>query len=287
MLVFSFVSYRNVQKFQTTLEEQQANLFVLHSAAQADTLQQTLRATVLSLLISPVPAENDTLQRTQQQVTEYTAAFHAALTNIERQTTSQQRQTVVAELHFLSSEYGTTAKEIVALIATGQRTSLQSLLGQLQEQTQQLSSQLAQFTLSVQTEVTATTNLGDQTVAGTKRTFLWLLILGPAIAILVTVLVVRSITHPLEEMTTAAKRIARGDIDQTLRYQATDESGIHAAAFRDLIVYLKRIAEAAESISKGDLSVHVTPVSDRDLLSHSFLRMVSNLRTLNSQVQQS
>ena len=286
MFVIAFIGYQSVLRLQAHLERQQANLFALHGAAQADALQHTLRTTVLSVVTSPTSTADSTYQKTQQQVTEYTAALLAALDNIERQVTSPQLQTTITAVRSLASTYGETAREIAARITTDQESSPQLLLEKIREPAEQLSLLLAQFASQAQSEVTATTNLGDQTVVGTRRTFLWLLALGFTLALLVTVLVVRSITNPLEEMTTAAKRIATGDIDQTLRYQATDESGILAAAFRDLIAYLKNMTEAADSISKGDLSVQVTPVSDRDLLSHSFLRMVNNLRTLSSQVQQ-
>ena len=286
LLVVALVGYQSVRKLKINLEEQQAHMFVLHSTAQADAMQHALRATVLSLILSPVQSRQDAFQQTQQQISEYATALQAAVSNIERQTTSPALQSAVTKLRSLVIAYGETANELVIRTAGDQQTSSHLLVEQLQVQAQQLSSQLAQFVLQAQTEVAAATELGDETFVATKRTLFWLLVLGSAIAVLVTVLVVRSITQPLREMTTAAQRIALGDIDQTLSYQSTDESGILATAFRDLIAYLKNITEAAESISKGDLAVQITPVSDRDLLSHSFLRMVNNLKTLNSQVQQ-
>lgn len=286
LLVIALVGYRNVLRLKATTEAQQAKLFILHSAAQADAMQYALRATVLSVFASPLPLEPETRQKTQQQVTQYATALQATLNNIARQTTIPASQTVINDLLSLVTSYEQTTTELLALTATSQRPTSPPLLQQFQEQAQQLSSQLTQFIVQTQNEAEVTTDISNQTVAATKRAFFWLLLLGPATIILVTSLTVRSISRPLQEMTSAAQRLAMGDIEQTLSYEAVDESGILAAAFRDLITYLKGITEAAESISKGDLTIQISPVSDRDLLSQSFLRMVSNLRTLNSQVQQ-
>ena len=136
-------------------------------------------------------------------------------------------------------------------------------------------------------ESAATKDLAEHTVARTQQTFLGLLGLGPVFAILIMALLVRSISQPLNEMTVVAQRLAAGDIDQHIQYQGQDESGILADAFRELIAYINRLAEAVESISKGDLTVSLSPSSERDVLSHRFRQMVHNLSVMNSQIQKS
>lgn len=96
----------------------------------------------------------------------------------------------------------------------------------------------------------------------------------------------KSIVTPIAEMARAASKIADGDIDQHIRHRSTDEIGILASAFQRLIEYIRGIASAADQISKGELTVQLTPRSERDVLSQSFQRMVTNLGAMNGKMQE-
>ncbi len=79
----------------------------------------------------------------------------------------------------------------------------------------------------------------------------------------------RSIVAPLTKMQQVAAGIAIGDVNQEVQHRSTDEIGSLADSFRGAIDYIKGIASAAQSLSRGDL-VEVTPRSENDLLSKSF-----------------
>jgi methyl-accepting chemotaxis protein len=98
------------------------------------------------------------------------------------------------------------------------------------------------------------------------------LLVGLAVFVLL-----RWITRPLSEIATAATRIAKGEVDQTLRHVSQDELGILAESFRALIVYLKGIASSAEALSEGNLNVTITPQGEKDLLSRNMIRVTEVL----------
>jgi methyl-accepting chemotaxis protein len=106
------------------------------------------------------------------------------------------------------------------------------------------------------------------------------LLLGAGIAWFVSRLIVRGTS----EMLRAAEGIAEGDVDQVLNVTSNDELGDTAAAFRRMIEYLKQMAAAAGSIADADLTVEVTPISERDLLGVAFERMIANLTTIVSRI---
>jgi methyl-accepting chemotaxis protein len=93
----------------------------------------------------------------------------------------------------------------------------------------------------------------------------------------------RRIAKPIQQVAKAANRIAVGDIDQQIDHQSKDETGTLANAFRGLIDYIKNLAAAMETLSRGDLSAQVTTRSAQDTLSHNFMKTNEALRGLLSQ----
>lgn len=88
----------------------------------------------------------------------------------------------------------------------------------------------------------------------------------------------RRIGRPLAEIADAADLLATGRIDCELEVSSRDEIGRLASSFRDLIEYIRAMAEAAERIASKDLSHTVKARSDNDVLGISFERMTDNLR---------
>ncbi len=86
------------------------------------------------------------------------------------------------------------------------------------------------------------------------------------------------IARPLQEMAAVATHLAEGDTQQTIKHKSDDEIGILADAFRGMIDYFKGIESAANTLSKGDLTVQVQAKSTTDSLAYSFNSMAEELR---------
>jgi HAMP domain-containing protein len=110
-------------------------------------------------------------------------------------------------------------------------------------------------------------------------------VLGVAALLLIaSIFAARAAAHrlaaPLEAMAGAAERIAEGDVQQEVTYQGTDEVGRLAEAFRGTIRYIQEVARGAEAVARGDLSTPLTPRSERDHLTRSFVSAQAELRAL-------
>jgi methyl-accepting chemotaxis protein len=89
----------------------------------------------------------------------------------------------------------------------------------------------------------------------------------------------------LSRLTDMAQRIRYGDIDIPLPTDTqTDEIGVLTAAFQDIVRYLRTTAFAASKLAHGDLTVAVTPNSEKDVLGNAFKEMIAGLRRLIIQV---
>ena len=130
----------------------------------------------------------------------------------------------------------------------------------------------------------------SQQIAGQAQS---LVLLGLGIALLlglaITFALSRTISSGVNSMVRAAEGLASGDLDQDahLRAKGNDEIGRMAESLRKLLGYLRETAGLAEAIAGGNLTVQVTPRSDRDALGMALQRMVSNLAQMVGSVASS
>lgn len=94
----------------------------------------------------------------------------------------------------------------------------------------------------------------------------------------------RKVVKPLGEITSAASALSIGDLSYEVTYHSENELGQIAEAFRSVTQYQLQMAEVAQQIADGDLSVAVKPASEQDRLGNSFASMIRNLRVFVGEV---
>lgn len=127
----------------------------------------------------------------------------------------------------------------------------------------------------LQTEVSSVARASGRQVVISIGVFVWF-----GVVSMVLIWITFRKFRPLEDMTAVARRISRGDVNQTIAYESGDEIGLLAAAFREMLVYIKDIAQAADAISEGNSNVRLREHSEDDLLSKKFSRVVDTLRRM-------
>src|SRR3972149_9325704 len=110
-------------------------------------------------------------------------------------------------------------------------------------------------------------------------------IAAAVLSLIIAVILARSITRPLREMTESASRISTGDVDVEISIKGKDEVGRLADSFRAMVLYLRAMAGAAETIAEGDLRYDVTPMSDNDALGNAFKEMIASLRKVAGELK--
>lgn len=107
------------------------------------------------------------------------------------------------------------------------------------------------------------------------------LLFGVAIAYFIA----RGISRPVSDMARIAEQISTGDVEHEIHYSARDEIGTLADSFRRLIDYMRGLAVIAERVAENDLTAHVEPKSDKDVLGISFKTMIRNLTGILRQLK--
>lgn len=106
------------------------------------------------------------------------------------------------------------------------------------------------------------------------------------LAIFLTNRVARNITDPLDQITSIAREISKsGMLKHEIHIETDDETGDLARSFMSMIDYLNEMARNADLIAKGNLNVHISPLSERDKLAISFQSMTVGLGGMVSGVR--
>ncbi|MBI5561201.1 MAG: nitrate- and nitrite sensing domain-containing protein [Deltaproteobacteria bacterium] len=99
-----------------------------------------------------------------------------------------------------------------------------------------------------------------------------------AAAAMLSYIIAPSIIRPMSEMAAVSRKLSTGDLDVSVEARSRDEVGALANAFKEMLSYLKGMADTMDAIKKGDLHVKVTPVSEKDVLGNAFKDMAEALR---------
>ena len=99
--------------------------------------------------------------------------------------------------------------------------------------------------------------------------------------------ITRTITVPVSKLSKAAKKIAVGDVDVDYAKIHNDDLGELMDSFGHMVETIKQQAAVADAISKGDLTIDVTPRSDKDIIGKSLKRLVDNNNKALGSVQES
>jgi len=115
-------------------------------------------------------------------------------------------------------------------------------------------------------------------VAHVRNVLTGALVFGFSAALGIGIVLTRIITRPLGAMTKVAAAIAEGDIGQSITHEGSDELGALANSFRRMIAYIQSVADAAQALSRGDLTKTIEPRSERDVLATSMRGVTTTLR---------
>ncbi len=93
-------------------------------------------------------------------------------------------------------------------------------------------------------------------------------------------LIAGQIARPLKKITSAAEKLAQGDMDVTIDSKGKDEIGQLARAFHVLTDAINGQAQAAQRIAAGDMQTEIRVLSEKDVLGISMKRVIETLRLL-------
>lgn len=133
----------------------------------------------------------------------------------------------------------------------------------------------------------AASSANNDAVESELTALLVILVVICVIAIVLTLsyamVMVKSITVPVNKMVVAAQKLAEGDVDVDCKKVHNDDLGMLMDEFELMAQAIRDQAKIADQIAQGDMTVNITPRSDRDLLGKALNKLLAdNNKTLGN-----
>jgi methyl-accepting chemotaxis protein len=109
-------------------------------------------------------------------------------------------------------------------------------------------------------------------------------VLGLLTSILLARYISRIISKPINQMVDAANEIALGNTDIAVEVESRDETGMLAEAFGRMIAGIKEQVSVVLALARGDLSIEVTPRSEKDTMGIALKGTVEQLNNMFSEI---
>lgn len=118
-----------------------------------------------------------------------------------------------------------------------------------------------------------------------------ILVVLSALAVIITLayclMLIKAITVPVRKLSLAAKQLAVGDVDVDCEKIYDDDLGELMDEFAIMADAIKEQAKIADLISQGDLTIEVSPRGDKDVLGHSFRKLLNDQNITLSNIKES
>ncbi|MGE0825859.1 MAG: methyl-accepting chemotaxis protein [Candidatus Binatia bacterium] len=281
-----FTSYQGLQRLSDYAEQSRRYLNATQSIAEINTIQNKLHSSVSRVLSSNGLPEEASPSEILQALREDTATLTARVSDLAASVSQTTRQDSFSTLQLLVTGYVAEATELVPKALNGQKAEALQVFPDLERRQTQLANGIAILQTMIGSEAAQMETLGAEASSRTTQTALVVFLVTVFFSVLAVLLISQSITIPMAQMTAVATKLARGEIDQDVHHESRDEIGTLATAFRELIVYIREVAVAADVIRRGYLDIHLQARSDGDVLARSFLQMVDNLNYMNKQIRE-
>ncbi len=88
-----------------------------------------------------------------------------------------------------------------------------------------------------------------------------------------------------QEMSQMAQEISQGNISGNIRVRS--QFDVLGTSFKQIVEYLQEMANITQDVSRGNLTTAIKPRSSKDLIGNALSSMITGLRDLISQIQES
>lgn len=237
-------------------------------------------SSIQNMIVESDPASRRQEQRSIEQSREQ---YKSAMGSLEKLVQSDQGKELIAQAKQALDEARKVNNDVIdlALSGNGARAALLFEKDALPKDTKIFAcfNSIVKF----QEAGILTTYEKAAKVSSTARTLAVLfamlaLVVGAGIAFFTT----RSISNPIRALAGCADRLAIGDIEVNVTSDAKDEIGALADSFRNMAANIKEASLAAERVAQGDLTVEVTPKSDRDVMGRNLVAMIRTIKELST-----
>jgi methyl-accepting chemotaxis protein len=220
--------------------------------------------------------------------TEQKQALDESLAALDKLVQSDADRDIVRSMRADSTTYEEGFHKVLAAIREGKVKTPQeanAAITDVKDEIRRLESTASDFAMK---HSNAMQTLDTVVALGVKRTLAIMFAVMVAALVLTAVagiVITRSITAPLAAAVKVAEQVAQGDLEARIDARGKDETAQLLRAMQAMVASLKTMVAAATAIAGGDLTVKVTPQSEKDALGNALTDMVRRLTATMSEIR--
>ncbi len=193
---------------------------------------------------------------------------------------SKEMKAAYAEYTGLMDQYNPVITKTLELAVSGKEQAAKTYMKAntpLAKKTQDALSKLGEMKIE-DAKQTADAN----TVLANKGTTTMIVLICVAVllALALGLIIALSVAKPTSQLMEVANQLALGEVDVDLKVSGKDEISELTRAMAHMVDGIKVTVGAAEQISKGDMTTHVEPRSEKDVLAIAMNNVVESIRGL-------
>jgi methyl-accepting chemotaxis protein len=213
------------------------------------------------------------------------ATFRARLAHLRTMSTTPADEQAFAAIQAAAQHFDTLDAQLLHAVRAGQTDTVKRLVtGPVNDSVDGLVQTLTAYQGAARGEQTRDHKNFSATSSQTLLLIGGIAAASALLAALLAFLLSRLIVRSVLGLRDAARRIAAGELDHDVQQLGNDELGQTAAAFAEMVEYLRSVAGVADRIADRDVSVSVEPRGETDRLGTALKRMAAALQQSLTQV---
>jgi methyl-accepting chemotaxis protein len=282
VVVTAYVAIKELQESEKTLFERDFNVAVDLVELRADANRQ--RARMLEMILKTRKSDQEAeIQEIKAHAKEIDQLIQSVFERGRNDTRFLAR---LEELKATLQAYRQTRDQQMGLIFEGKvKEAMELSLGSQDERFEKIRSLTLELGSDAVQKAKAAIARSQQSAVQSTRIFVLVGVVALLLMIFLASFLSRNIAVPLKEISSAAERIASGDLRVAMSPDGRrDEIGVLMKTFRRMVQSLQEMAEVAKKIAARDLAVKIEPRSPEDLLGNAFVNMLDDLRDSARQI---
>lgn len=243
---------------------------------------QQIRVNVRDAVISTDAKEmldfETTIKESQDSYNKYSIEF-------AKNTISEAGREYIKNTNESLVAYGKVVAELMSLTKENKNVEAQVLLkGDLLKANGLVAANMQKIIEFKVAQAKTASDSNTSTASSSRNLMIVFIILGAALAIVLGIIISRSITKPIKKLVDYADRLALGDVDIEISNETKDETGTLMVAFKNMVENIKEQVNAVEKIASGDLTVTFKVKSEKDVLGKNIVVMVESLNEVFTEI---
>ena len=297
VFLLALIGVENVQSTRSLVEyETIMNTQIPLNQAGSDLMNDLMRERVLfsrCLTYAESPAQGVSFEELRDQFIEQQRKVQASIKRMQNLFTNstakvsaesvaasmddaQKQFLKISRIHDAFQELSAPA---IASIESGDPISLQKIRSSLAENSLVFYGSIDLFAYELKNLFEASKKQVENIESTAMVARLIIFSIGIGLVIFFATMISRLISRPLSEATEIADRLGQGDTTVPIRTDRHDEVGELLKTLEKLRANSDHEAQVAARIADGDLTVEITPLSEKDVLGKALSTMVERLRT--------